>query len=126
MWDLLAAGVIDTRRAKTILDGTAHLCDQAAQKLVDTILDRAGQLTTGQLATLIRRLSIEVDPESAQQRYDQTVNQLRVVTEATQDGTANLLGLDLAPDRAAAASRRRVPATDGHRPARAHRPRRSD
>ena len=32
VWDLLAAGVIDTRRAKTILDGTAHLCDQAAPR----------------------------------------------------------------------------------------------
>jgi hypothetical protein len=50
VWELLAGGVIDTRRVKTILDGTAHLSDEAAHKLVDTIVDRAGQLTTGQLA----------------------------------------------------------------------------
>ena len=83
VWDLLAAGVIDTRRAKTILDGTVHLSDQAAQKLMDTIMDRAGQVTTGQLAALIRRPCIEVDPESAHHRYDQAVSGRRMVTEAT-------------------------------------------
>ena len=106
VWDLLAAGVIDTRRATTILDGTAHLSDEAAEMVVERVLERAGQLTTGQLAALIRRLSIEVDPEDAQHRYETAVTGRRVVTEATQDGTANLLGLDLAPDRVAAVSRR--------------------
>jgi hypothetical protein len=106
VWDLLAAGVIDTRRAKTILDGTAHLSDQVAQKLVDTIVDRAGQLTTGQLAAFIRRLSIQVDPDDAHHRYETAVTRRRVVTEVTEDGTANLLGLDLAPHRVAAATRR--------------------
>ena len=102
VWDLLAVGVIDTRRAKTILDGTAHLSDQATQKLMDTIVDRAGQLTTGQLAALIRRLSIQVDPDEAHHRYETVIGRRRVVTEATEEGTANLLGLDLAPDRVAA------------------------
>jgi hypothetical protein len=106
VWELLAGGVIDTRRVKTILDGTAHLSDEAAHELVDTIVDRVGQLTTGQLAALIRRLSIQVDPDDAHHRYETAIGRRRVVSEATEEGTANLLGLDLAPDRVAAATRR--------------------
>jgi hypothetical protein len=104
--DALAGGVIDYRRAKTLLYGTTHLPDEAAQTVVDTILERAGRLTTGQLAALIRRLAIQVDPDDAHRRYTQATAQRRVVMEPTEAGTANLLGLELAPDRVAAVTRR--------------------
>jgi hypothetical protein len=106
LWEALATGRLDARRVKTMLWGTIHLSDAAAQMVVERVLARAGQLTTGQLAALIRRLCIEVDPEDAQRCYDQATSGRRVVTEATVEGTANLLGLDLAPDRVAAVSRR--------------------
>lgn len=106
VWEALAIGAIDGRRAKTMLWGTIHLSDEAARRVVDSIRDRAGRLTTGQLAALIRKLSIEVDPQAAQRRYDRALSERRVASEATEDGTANLFGLELAPDRVAAATRR--------------------
>jgi hypothetical protein len=102
----LATGRLDARRVKTMLWGTIHLSDEAAQMVVERVLDRAGQSTTGQLAALIRKLSIEVDPEDAQRRCDRATSGRRVVSEATAEGAANLLGLDLAPHRVAAATRR--------------------
>jgi hypothetical protein len=104
--DALRSGDLDYRRAKTMLYGTTHLPDEAAQTVADTILERAGRLTTGQLAALIRRLAIQVDPDDAHHRYTQATAQRRVVMEPTEAGTANLLGLELAPDRVAAVTRR--------------------
>lgn len=106
VWAALASGQIDRRRAGVIRYGTIHLTDQAANTVVDAVLERAAQLTTGQLAALIRRLGIEVDPEAAQSSYQTALEQRRVVTEATEEGTVNLLGFDLAPHRVATASRR--------------------
>jgi hypothetical protein len=83
---MLASGVIDVRRAKTMDRGTCHLSIGAARNVVDRIAAVAPELTTGQLAARIRKLCIEAD--------------------TTVDGTANLLGLDLPPDRVAAVTRR--------------------
>jgi hypothetical protein len=105
-WRLLAAGAIDLRRAKTIDHGTAHLTDAVAQEVDRRIAVEAPRLTTGQLRARIARLGIEADPGDAEQRYDQAVADRRVVAEATGDGTANLLGLDLPPHRVAAATQR--------------------
>ena len=63
-------------------------------------------MTTGQLAALLRRLRIDLDPDDAHHRYETAIGRRRVVSEATAEGTANLLGLDLAPHRVAAATRR--------------------
>ncbi len=96
--DALAAGDIDVRRAKTILYGTAHLSEETARAVV--------RLTTGQLRARITRLCIEADPDEAEQRYEDAVGQRRVVCLPTESGTANLFAYDLAPDRAAAVTRR--------------------
>lgn len=104
--DALAAGVIDLRRAKTIVYGVAHLPPDTARGVVDRIIDQAPQLTSGELAAKIRRLCIETDPDEAAQRYDETVADRRVVSRANPTGTANLLGLDMAPHRVTAAMRR--------------------
>ena len=90
----LETGRIDVRRAKTITHGTVHLGVEAARGVVDEIIGDAPELTTGQIRARIRRLCIEVDPQDAQRRYDEAVDERRVVAEATDAGTANLLGLD--------------------------------
>ncbi|MFO7549260.1 MAG: DUF222 domain-containing protein [Acidimicrobiia bacterium] len=102
----LEAGRIDSRRAAVILDHTTHLSPEAGAKVVDRILERAGELTTGQLAECLRRLAIEAEPAQARLRYEEAVEGRRVVCEPTSDGTAHLLGLDLPPDVAAAAADR--------------------
>jgi hypothetical protein len=105
-WRLLATGAIDPRRARTIDHGTAHLTDAVAQEVDRLVAVEAPRLTTGQLRARIARLCIEANPHNAEERYQQAVTDRRVVTEATGDGTANLLALDLPPHRAAAATRR--------------------
>ncbi|MGH8870384.1 MAG: DUF222 domain-containing protein [Acidimicrobiia bacterium] len=74
--------------------------------MADTALERAPDQTTGQLRVRLVRLVISVDPASAKERYEHGLEQRRVVTEATNRGTANLLGLDLPAD--ANAARRRI------------------
>jgi hypothetical protein len=104
--EALEAGRIDDRRAAVILDHTAHLPPETAGAVVDEILERAEEMTTGQLAERLRRLAIAVEPEEARLRYETAVEERRIVTEATTDGTAHLLGLHLPPDVVVAATDR--------------------
>ncbi len=106
VWSALAQGDIDPRRARTIANGTAHLEQETARGVVEEVIEEAPRLTTGELGARVRRLGMEVDPEGAKERYQKTLSERRVVTEASPDGTAHLLGLDLAPDRVAEVSRR--------------------
>jgi hypothetical protein len=59
-------------------------------------------MTTGQIAALIRRLSVESDPERAKRRNELALEERRLWIEATVDGTANvhLLDIDIAAARA--------------------------
>jgi len=102
--EALARGDIDVRRARTVSYGTSHLSDTDAQKVVDRVIDRAPQLTTGQLRALIRKLCFEVDPAESKSRYEKALEERKVVREATEAGTANLMILNAPPDLAAEAS----------------------
>ena len=102
---MLRSGAIDMRRARVIDRATTHLSDAAARNIVEEIVDTAPGLTTGQLHERIRKLCISIDPDDAKDRYERSVAERRVVVQPTDDGTANLLGLDLPPDRAAAISK---------------------
>ena len=95
----LMTGNIDVRRARTISRHTAHLPDLTARVVVDRVLADAPRLTTGQLAARIRRLAMEVDPEDAVDRYDHAHDGRRFAIEANPDGTADIFGVALAPDR---------------------------
>ena len=105
VWSALAAGVIDYRRARTISLGTIHLATGTAWEVVERLLDEAPRLTSGQLRTRLDRMAMEADPEAARVRHEQRVSERRLILEPTSDGTGNLLGLDLPPHSAAAASR---------------------
>jgi hypothetical protein len=103
VWDAFSAGDLDVRRVRVVMSGTAHLDQETARKVSNEILNRAPQLTTGQLKAHLQRLCIEVDPETAKARYEEAVEERRVIVEPSEDGTAHLLGLDLPPDRVASA-----------------------
>jgi hypothetical protein len=106
VWEALASGRIDLRRARVIVQGTAHLSEEAAREVVVRILEAAARLTTGQLGALIRKVCVQADPEDANTRYGEAVDGRRIVVEPRVFGTAHLYGLDLPPDRVAAAMRR--------------------
>ena len=101
----LLRGDVDLRRAKALLRGTEHLPDHTARRMVDQVLDKASELTTGQLGARLRRLCMEAEPDDAKRRYNSRVEDRRVELRPNPEGTANLLGFDLPADRVSAISR---------------------
>jgi hypothetical protein len=84
----LRQGRIDKRRAKTIVDGVAHLQSIAqARQVVEEVLEEAGRLTTGQLAVRVRRACVAVDSESARRQLARGTADRRFVTWSEPDGT---------------------------------------
>jgi hypothetical protein len=106
VWETLAAGKIDLRRARVIVYETSHLSETAAREVVGRVLEAATRLTTGQLKALIRRVCVQNDPDDAATRYREAVEERRLKTEPSVDGTAHLYGLDLPPERVQGAMRR--------------------
>ena len=106
VWEALASGKIDLRRARVIIHGTAHLSEEAAREVVGRVIEAASRLTTGQLGALLRRVCVQSDPDDANTRYRESVENRRIEMEPSVDGTAHLFGLDLPPDRVQAAMRR--------------------
>ena len=106
VFESLAAGHIDVRRAKVFDRYTIDLPIATARTIVEAVLPDAPNLTTGQLGARLDRLRIEVEPDAAKERYELAVDQRRVVIEPTPAGTANLYAFDLPPDRASALMKR--------------------
>ncbi len=106
LWQAFAAGDVDVRRVRTMVGSTGHLDRDTARMVVDQVIDRAPQQTTGQLKAHLQRLCIEIDPHAAAARYDEAVTQRRVIADLSDDGTAQLMGLALSPDRVASATTR--------------------
>jgi hypothetical protein len=104
--EALQAGRIDPARARVLADGTSHLPEETARAVIEAVIGRAGQLTTGQLRDLLRKTAVTADPDSAAHRYEEATADRRVSTEMTVDGTVNLYGINLAPDRVAAVMNR--------------------
>ncbi len=106
VFQMLSEGMIDLRRVRVIELGTSHLSVAAARSVVERITEAAVVMTTGELRARINKLCIEADPVEAKDRYERAITDRKLVAEPTVDGTANLLGLDLAPDKVAGISRR--------------------
>ena len=102
----LHEGLIDLARARVLSDLTSPLPQGLAQEVVGTALAKAPSLTTGQLRAHLQRLIISVDPAAAQERYEEKLEERRVFTEQGEDGTANLMGLNLPPAEVTRAMRR--------------------
>ncbi len=106
VWSALNAGDVDVRRARTIAYGTEHLTQDAARQVAAVILPEAVSLTTGQIAARLRKLCIDIDPADATDRYETAVQDRHVELRPDPDGTAQLVGLALPPDRASQAANR--------------------
>jgi hypothetical protein len=106
VFESLAAGHIDVRRAKVFDRYTIDLPIATARTIVEAVLPDAPNLTTGQLGARLDRLRMEVEPDAAKERYELAVDQRRVVIEPTPAGTANLYAFDLPPDRASVLMKR--------------------
>jgi uncharacterized protein DUF222 len=99
----LAAGRIDTYRAKILAEAVIALSDAAARAVEDRVLPLAGDLTYGQLHAAVRRAVIAVDPEGAEHRRAAAERRAKLSLYPDLDGTATLVGARLPAAQAAAA-----------------------
>lgn len=99
-------GRIDLARARTIVRGTMHLSPAVAGEVADAVIGEAPQLTTAQLRNRLRELCAEADPADAEERYEHSHADRKVVVEASENGTAHLHAYDLAPQDAQAIATR--------------------
>src|SRR5690554_4717840 len=99
----LQAGRIDVPRARVLCEETALVDDTEAAAVTDQVLSEAEGLTTAQLGRRVRRLVTEIDPEAARRRLEHGQKERRIETAQNPDGTADLVGRHLPPDRAAEA-----------------------
>ncbi len=99
----LWSGEIDVRRARVLVKGTEHLTEGQARKIVENVIERAPQLTTGELRSKVQKLCLEIEPEAAKKRYESALEGRRLVREPTIDGTATLILSDISPVKASAA-----------------------
>jgi len=97
VWLALLQGRIDMRRARVLVDETLHVSEAVARAAIDTVIDDAPGLTTGQLKVRLRKLCIDADPNAARERYEWSVTDRRFVIEANDSGTADILNLDVPP-----------------------------
>ena len=101
--EALWSGEIDVRRARVLVNGTEHLTESQARQVVDEVIGRAPELTTGELRSKVQKLCLEIEPEEAKKRYECALNDRRLVREPTLDGTADIILSDIEPVRASAA-----------------------
>ena len=89
-------GRIDFRRARVLTQHTEHLSTANARLVCDEVIDRAPQLTSGQLTELVRKKCLELAPEETDRQREEARAERRVESYPNPDGTATLVlyGLD--------------------------------
>jgi hypothetical protein len=106
LFERFAQGLIDRRRAERLVSHTSHLSIGHARQVVDSLLDDAHRWTTGQLVERIRRACLEIDPDTARERYEESHQDRRLVAWSDPDGTVTLSGIGLDPVKVAEAKNR--------------------
>jgi len=94
---LLAAGIIDPKRAELIATHLAVLSDEDAAAVETVIAPQAGDMTTGRLARALAHAVKAHDPQAAARRRERAQKDARVEVWAEPSGTAALAGRDLPP-----------------------------
>lgn len=105
LFDALSGGSLDVPKVRTILRGVGHLDVDVANRTIAMILVEAPSLTTGQIAARLRRLTIEADPEAANNAYEEGVANAKVWSQLEPDGTGTMISTGMeAADVARASS----------------------
>lgn len=104
LFEALRRGLIDVPKTRTILRGLAHADVEVADMTIALILPEAPGLTTGQIASRLRRLVIEADPEKAREVYEEAVADARVWAQIQPDGSGTMVATGLEAEDLAAGS----------------------
>jgi hypothetical protein len=97
VFEALLFGRIDLRRAKVLVDGTLHVTDTIAHAALEELLPEAPGLTSSQLKHRLAKLVVDADPQAAQQRYDQSLENRRIEVHPNDTGTADIIAWNIAP-----------------------------
>jgi len=100
------SGVLRLSKVEIIARATAHLDPAEARAAEALVLDRAGRLTPGGLASAIKRAAIEVAPDKAAERREKERRNARVQRWMEDSGNAALMGRELPPADVLAADQR--------------------
>ena len=106
VYAVFLAGRIDFVKADAFISVLYDLDDEAARRVADRLLDRAGRWTLADLRERLRYHAGRADPAAAKKRYQRKVADRDVRAHADVDGTACLAGSNLPPDQALAAQNR--------------------
>ncbi|MGQ0466484.1 MAG: DUF222 domain-containing protein [Sporichthyaceae bacterium] len=108
--EAMLAGELDLPRARKLLELTVGLADSVQAAVLANTLPLAAlsgeRWTTGQLADYATYLSLALDPHAKKDQYDAGVRERKVVASRNADGTSDLSGRQLPPERVAAAAAR--------------------
>ena len=103
--EALDAGVISLAKVRIIAEATGVLDDDRAAAAETLIADQLAGKTPGQIAALIARAVVTVDPDGARKRRERAQKEdARVRFWREHAGTAALAGFGLPPDEALAAN----------------------
>jgi hypothetical protein len=98
----LVAGSIDMPEVLVICDGVQGLELPVARAIVEKVLARAAEQTTGQLRVRLRRLVLAADPQVVAKRAREDSKGRRVEVFLNDNQLAAIAGYELAPHRVAA------------------------
>lgn len=101
-----SAGVVDRPRVRVFAQYLTGLTAEQIERISRVAVPRAPRLTTGQLAHLLRRMVIAVDPDAAARWYRQGIRDRNVVAYPAPDGTITIAAHGLPVDQADAACQR--------------------
>ena len=102
----LDAGRICRSKTWVFTDLCTGLTAEQTDVVCARLLPDAGRLTTGELATRIKKLAIALDPDWAARRYATATRERNVIGYLNEDGTATVTGSGLPVEEAAAACAR--------------------
>jgi hypothetical protein len=105
VFDALARGDIDVRRAWVFADVLALVDDAIAVDIARAVLPHAPRLTTSQLRDRLRRAVLKADPDAGK-RTARSEDDRYVACQPDREGTASLYGVRLPAARATAAFER--------------------
>jgi hypothetical protein len=98
----MAAGTIDSGRARAISNATLHLPDELAAAADRVLAQAAPQMRLADLQQKAGRLEARLDPEGVRARKDEAKRDRRVELRREDSGAASLAGRELDPAEALA------------------------
>ncbi len=97
------SGRVDRTRAWFLWSMTQHMSQAHARAVCAKLLPKCHTWTSGQLKAKIAKTAIALDPAWQEARQKATLKERRVVGSMNDDGTADLCGYSLPPERVIAA-----------------------